>query len=219
MTTNAGGQGSNGGGDGQQGAGGGNGAGGDQGQQQQQQQQQQQGGQGQQQNQGEQGQQQQQQQSKVPEKYELKLPEKSLLAADFIEKTAATARELGLSNEHAQKLLEGQHAAVHAYHEGLVKDFDDRVKGWLETLKTDKDIAGPDGSKLKENLELVKITAKKWAGDELVQALDESGMGNHPAVVRMFLSIAKASQNDQFVPGNAGGAQKKTHAELLFGGN
>jgi hypothetical protein len=42
----------------------------------------------------------------VPEKYDLKLPEASLLDASHVEKLTAFAKERGLSNDEAQALLE-----------------------------------------------------------------------------------------------------------------
>lgn len=42
----------------------------------------------------------------APETYDLKLPEGSLLSAEAVQEVEALAREAGLSNEHAQKLLD-----------------------------------------------------------------------------------------------------------------
>src|SRR5688572_20896218 len=51
----------------------------------------------------------------VPEKYDLKLPEGSLLEAAQMEKISAYAKEKGLSNEQAQELLERENDAVSGY--------------------------------------------------------------------------------------------------------
>ena len=44
----------------------------------------------------------------APEKYDLKQPEGSLLSAEAVQEVEALAREAGLSNEHAQKLLDAK---------------------------------------------------------------------------------------------------------------
>jgi hypothetical protein len=44
-----------------------------------------------------------QRQAVTPEKYDLKLPDNAILDASVLERTAATARALGLSNEHVAR--------------------------------------------------------------------------------------------------------------------
>jgi hypothetical protein len=50
----------------------------------------------------------------VPDKYDLKLPDKSTVDKAVVERTAAKARELGLSQEHAQKTLDFVHQEIDA---------------------------------------------------------------------------------------------------------
>jgi hypothetical protein len=77
------------------------------------------------------------------------------------------------------------------------------VKGWADEVKTDKDIGG---DKLAENLGVAK-KALDLGPPELKALLNESGLGNHPAVVKWAIAVGKALSEDKFVPATGGAAQ------------
>lgn len=55
----------------------------------------------------------------------------------------------------------------------------------------------------------------KFGSPELKQYLNETGLGNHPELVRIFANIGKAMSEDGLVTGNSGGV--KSAADVLFG--
>jgi len=163
------------------------------------------------------GQQQQQQQSGgVPEKYELKLPDGALIDPKAIERTAAQAKALGLSQEGAQKALDFANGEVKAYHEGLTAQHQERVKGWTEALKTDTEIGGAN---LEANGQLAWRVIQKFAADTTLEAdLKSSGYNHHPGLFKLLARIGKAMGEDQLVTGAQGGAAPKGAADVLYGG-
>jgi len=156
--------------------------------------------------------------SAVPDKYELKLGDGALLKPDAIERTAAIARELGLSQEGAQKALDYAAAEVKAYHEALIAEHRRMGEEWKQQIATDPEIAGEKGDQLATNVELARRAARHWGGEELLKALDETGYGNHPLLVRMFMRIGKAMADDKLVTGNRGGTEPRDPAQVLYGG-
>jgi hypothetical protein len=49
--------------------------------------------------------------------------------------------------------------------------------------------------------------------------LNQTGMGNHPEMIRVFHRISKAVSEDSFVPGDMKPKeQKKSHADIMYGG-
>lgn len=191
-----------------------------QGQQGQGQQQQQQQGQGQQQQQG-------QAQSgdgtakgdaKGDVTYTLTLPEGSLLPASEVETVAAYAKGRGLSNEAAQEVLAQRHDAVKAFHASAMQKFSERATQWVNEAKADKSLAGEQGQELDANTGLAKRALNHFFGKELDAVLNETGYGNHPAVLRGFLKIAKAMGEDTLAQGVHGGGQPKDAAAVLYGG-
>lgn len=152
----------------------------------------------------------------VPEKYELKLSDDSILSADEVDKISTYAKEKGLSNEEAQELLNLKDNAVKSYHESQKQLLEQKQSEWLEATKADKEIGG---DKLNESVELAKRVITKYGSDSFVNMLEETGFGNHPEVVRVFSKIGRLMANDKYVmPGsNAGGA--KSYEDIFYGNN
>lgn len=152
----------------------------------------------------------------VPEKYELKLPDGALIDPKAIERTAAQAKALGLSQEGAQKALDFASGEVKAYHEGLTAQYQERVKGWNEALKTDTEIGGAN---LEANGQLAWRVIQKFAADTTLEAdLKASGYNQHPGLFKLLARIGKAMGEDQLVTGAQGGAAPKGAADVLYGG-
>lgn len=133
----------------------------------------------------------------VPEKYDLKPPEGALLDSADIERTAAYAKERGLSNEEAQALLERDNTIIVAQMEKQKELLKKTTDGWMAQLKADKEIGG---AAFNESAELAKRIVAKYASPELKEALDSTGIGNHPELVRMLVKIGKSMANDKLVP-------------------
>lgn len=150
--------------------------------------------------------------------YTLKLPEGSLLPASEIETVAAYAKARGLSNEAAQEVLAQRHDAVKAFHESAMQKFSERATQWVNEAKADKSLAGEQGQEFDANVGLAKRALNHFFGKELDAVLNETGYGNHPAILRGFLKIAKAMGEDTLAQGVHGGGQPKDAASVLYGG-
>lgn len=141
-----------------------------------------------------------------PEKYDLKLPDGALLPANAIERTAATAKALGLSQEQATQLLAHEAGTVKAYYDDLTKDHVTRTEQWLTEARGDRDIAGERGELFDANAAKAKQTFTQWFGADVAKLMDQTGFGNHPGVIKGFLKIAKAMAEDNpSPPANPGG--------------
>lgn len=144
-----------------------------------------------------------------PEKYEFTAPEGVVLDPKAVEQFEPIARELNLTNDQANKLV--------ALQAGLVKQQQEvwaqQRQTWESAVKTDKELGG---TALDGNIKLAQSALTKFGTPELRAALDTTGMGNHPELVRVFTRIGKAMAEDTFekgTPPNAG----KSAAEILYG--
>lgn len=139
--------------------------------------------------------------SKVPESYDLKAPEGVEIAEADMTVFSDTAKTLGLTQEQAQKFVELA-AARRADAEKASADMLTQARqGWADAAKTDKEIGG---DKLPENLALAKKALTTFGTPELTTLLNDSGLGNHPAVIRAFVKVGQAISEDRFVPGQGG---------------
>ncbi len=156
--------------------------------------------------------------SVVPEKYDLKMPDGSPLTKAYSEKIASYAKEQGLSNEAAQKVLERDHSVVTDFVEAQRAALKERSEAWVTELEGDKEFGGDHFNK---NVELVHRVVDQFAPEDLKQTLRETGYGNHPGLVRFLHRIcqaAGASEDSFFVP-KSQSATAKDMAEQFYGGS
>lgn len=152
----------------------------------------------------------------APESYEFKAPEGITLDAEVIGEFSTVAKELGLSQEAAQAIVEKlapklaertaaqQAEAFKVYRTGLV-----------EQVKTDKEFGG---EKLSENLAVAKKALDAFGTPELRTLLNDSGLGDHPEIIRAFYRAGKAISEDTFVPGSTQPTKGETNAaNKLYG--
>lgn len=135
--------------------------------------------------------------TEVPEEYgDFKVPEGMQLDKVMLEAFVPVFKDLGLDQEKAQKLIDAYAPLVAQREEeaqkAKLKEFEDMVSGWKsETIKE----LGP---KSKEALSFVAKVRDKFGDEEVVQLMQDTGIGNHPAMVRFLIKIGKAISEDTF---------------------
>ena len=67
--------------------------------------------------------------------------------------------------------------------------------------------------------EALKKALDKFGSPELQQVLTKSGLGNHPAVIRLLLRAGKAISEDTIIGGDAPSNAAKSHADVLYPDN
>ncbi len=128
----------------------------------------------------------------VPEAYKFELPEGRALDAKAIELAAPVFKELGLSQEAASKVV-GIHAQLmQASEEALQTQIAEQNAAWVKESKDAKDI----------NTEVAQKAMGKFGTPKLTQYLKESGLGNHPELLRAFTKIGLAIKEDTVVGGS-----------------
>jgi hypothetical protein len=150
----------------------------------------------------------------VPEKYDLKIPEGSLLEASAVEKIAAYAKEQGLSQKQAEALLERENQAVADFAQGQTKQLEQKREEWLKTAQVDPEFGGTEFPK---NVEIAKRVINRFGSDSFKAALNESGLGNHPELVRFCWRLGKAMTDDELIVPGAQGSGKRPIEEIFYG--
>lgn len=152
----------------------------------------------------------------APLTYTLTLPKDSVLDASTIERATAHAKALGLSQTAAQKNLEHVHAEVAGYVERSKVTFAETTKGWVDVVKADPELGGDKfGATIRDAAKPIE----RFFTPAFKKALNDTGFGNHPELVRGFARIGRAMADDTFVrPGADGsGGTKKSTADVLYG--
>lgn len=164
--------------------------------------------------------------AKAPEKYELKLAEGVKLSPDVQGKFESIARELDLSQENAQKLVDLAPEFSKMYASQLISTAIETSNQWAEQTRNDEEIgAAGDKAKLDANLALAAKARDTFASPELVALLNSfhpetnpngTGLGNHPEVIRLFSRLGRAiSEDNKLVRGGAAQGEQSA-AERLY---
>lgn len=137
----------------------------------------------------------------APEKYEFSLPEgfEGELNQDAIGEFEPIARELDLSQEQAQKLVDIYTRQSQAAHQKQIEQYRETQEQWVKDLKSDAEFGG---AKFDANLKHAQRAIQEFGNDGIKSLLDQSGLGNNPDVVKMFASIGKRMAEDSPGQGN-----------------
>lgn len=145
----------------------------------------------------------------APESYEFKAPEGVQFDDTVIGAFSEVAKDLNLPQDQAQKVIDKMAPVIAARQ---LEQFQAARVDWAEAAKADKEFGG---DKLAENLGMAKKALDTFATPELRALLEESGLGNHPEIIRMFYRTGKAISEDRFVAGQ-GGKTNQGDARRLY---
>lgn len=150
----------------------------------------------------------------APEKYELKIPDGSLLDAKAVEGIASFAKDQGLSQAQAEKLLMREHEAMSRFVESQNEQIRVQHESWKNSVKQDPEIGGDSFNK---SVEAAKRVVTRFGSEAFIKQLTDTGLGNHPELVRFCARIGRAMLNDDFVKPGAQASTKKSAEEVLYG--
>lgn len=153
--------------------------------------------------------------STPPDTYaDFELPEGMELDVAAMELAIPVFKDLGLTQEQAQKLTDVYAAQVQAGSQKQIDDFNQLMTDWQTQTKNDSEIGG---DKFDENVKVAQAAINKYGTPELKQLLEQQGVGNHPEVVRFMVRVGNTLKED--VPGGTSGAiaQAQDRVTRMYG--
>ncbi|EMH5510512.1 peptidase [Escherichia coli] len=139
-----------------------------------------------------------QKQEGAPEKYEFQAGEGVELDTEALKDFEPVARDLNLTNEQAQKLVDAYPKILAGVQQRQAEAWQAQTEQWAADVKADKEIGG---DKLTANLSAAQRALEQFGDPELKEYLDSTGLGNHPALVKAFIKVGKAMSEDKVVTG------------------
>jgi len=134
--------------------------------------------------------------TQAPAEYtDFTMPEGVTASPELLTEFKGAAKELGLSQEQAQKLVDLQSKFVLASAKEQQEQFTQLGNEWA--AETKKAL----GTSFATEMRFAAKARDQFASPELVQLLNDSKLGNHPEVVKLFIAIGKAVSEDGFVSG------------------
>lgn len=153
--------------------------------------------------------------SGAPEKYEdFKLPEGFEADTETLAEAQSLFKEMNLSQDAAQKLVDMWTGKQRTAQEANTKAWTDLRTAWVNEAKADKEFGGQN---FNASLGLAKNALKAFGTPKLNEALEFSGMGDHPELIRFLTKVGKAIGEDSLKFGHAGQSQpKKDASDVLY---
>lgn len=134
----------------------------------------------------------------VPEKYEFTAPEGTTLDAAAVEAFTPLAKELGLSNEQAQKLVDFDAKRVSDLTKANLDAWQKQQTDWLTEVKADKEFGGQN---LDANLRASNAAFGQFFTKEEVAQIHALGLANFPPLVKGLSRVGKLMAEDKYING------------------
>lgn len=135
---------------------------------------------------------------------DFEMPEGVQIDETLLAEAVPIFKELELSQEQAQKLVDFQAQQVQAGTQKQVDAFNQLKTDWLDQSKKDGEFGG---DKFDENVKVARSAVAQYGTPELKQLLEDHGVGNHPELIRFMVRVGQTLKPD--VPGAEGHSTSK----------
>lgn len=158
-----------------------------------------------------------------PTEYELTLPDDAALPEAQLERIAAHARERGLNQEQAQSLvvlMDNQQKELLAAHSPGGEEWTRQVEVWKGQTMSDPSL-GKDEKEREAAVQRGHRVLQRYAEahpdrKEAVESfLNDSGLGNHPAMAHLFSWLGQSVKESGLPGGGEGGEGQLSSDERL----
>lgn len=149
----------------------------------------------------------------APEQYaDFKMPEGTQIDKEFFELAAPVLKDLNLTQESAQKLADLYVQGIQKVAQQQQQHWKDTVDGWVDAAKSDKELGG---AKFQANVDVANKAIREFGDENLINMLAETGIGNHPEMIRFAYRIGKAMSEDKMVMPD-GAAKESDPAKIMY---
>lgn len=127
------------------------------------------------------------------------------IAAEDVPEFAATAKELGLSQDKARKVLM---SLVPAFKGRFEKNLAAVQETWAQEARRDPEFGG---DRYESSMKLANAAYRRWATPELAKLMNAAGLTRHPDFIRLFYRIGRSMSQDTGVAGQGSPQPKRPH--------
>lgn len=153
----------------------------------------------------------------APEQYgDFTMPEGIVMNEQMMGQFLPLAKELGLTQDQAQQLVDLQTAEIAAQAQAQEDRWQTYNEEMVQAARDDREIGGTE-EQFNEKVAIALQALEHFGTDELSEALTSTGAGNHPEFIRFCYRVGKAIANDRVIPGRQQGQSgEKSLAQTLF---
>tara|TARA_Y100000310_G_scaffold340520_1_gene436574 strand:- start:970 stop:1623 length:654 start_codon:yes stop_codon:yes gene_type:complete len=150
----------------------------------------------------------------APEAYEdFIIPDGLEADEDVMVKASEMFRELDLTQEKAQKLVDFQVKVKQKEIERATQLWEDTVNDWKDKSKSDKEFGG---AAFNASMVEAKAAINAFGNTEFKEMLNLTGVGNHPEMIRFLQKMGKTVKADEILQGSSSAGGEVAQAKKLF---
>lgn len=154
-------------------------------------------------------------QTQAPINYDVTLPEGYFLSDDMRAQFTKVAQECGLSNDAANKLINLHVQQMEAAAREQASGIADKAADFERLSRQDSEIGG---AHFETSLKTAKAALNQFGTAALADVLNQSGLGNHPEMIRLFARIGKAMGEGHYAGSKETVTERpRTRAEIMYG--
>lgn len=149
----------------------------------------------------------------IPETYEFKPPEGVSFNPEMTTKVSEFGKKHGLTQEAMNELVGFGGDISRVIAESNTSVLSKARDEWTTAAKSDKEFGG---ATFDANLAQANKVFETFGTPELKQLLVNSGLSNHPEMIRWAFRVSKEFSPDRFIPGGKNAAGAKDLASRLY---
>lgn len=148
------------------------------------------------------------------EEYELEIPQEDGVDITlYKDATKALAKELGLSKEAAQKIIQRDLAMKAEGEKRISALVEEQKTKWADQTRADQEIGGQN---LDRSLGDARAVLDRFGTPAFKREITESGYGNNVELIRILSRIGKVMREDGFVQAQQPARDSRKIADLMY---
>lgn len=148
---------------------------------------------------------------------DFRLPEGATIDPESLGEARRLFADAGLPQDQAQKFVDLAVSREQAAAARGVQAFVDLQTKWVSEIKADPEIGG---ARLEASMAQAARAIDRLGVPGLKEALNLTGAGNNPAIVKAFVRLGQMVSEDRFAPGrDAAPRPSRSPAETIYDGN
>ncbi len=128
----------------------------------------------------------------------LKPPEGSKLESKHVDAVKEYAKSLGMNAAQTKQLLERDAKIISDHEARFQSDLKEKANSWHDATMADPEVGG---SNFDRSVADCNRAINRFGSPAFKKAMNESGLGNHPEVVRVFARIGRSMSEDSVING------------------
>ena len=144
---------------------------------------------------------------------EFELPDGYSISDENLSALRQYASDYGIDKAGAQELMDFHVSVLEQQQEAQLAGWEKMKSDWAEQSRNDKELQDNAG-KIDQALSLAKQGVESLGGKELLEVLNMTGVGSHPAIIKAFKAVGENIQSGKIVSGSGGSQASEIERNL-----